>query len=395
MGSLPADDQAYDVVVVGGGASGCATAYYAARAGARVLLLERHQLNTEASGRNAGSLHGQIQHEPFRELGDDWARSWSPALRFLADSLELWDGLSSELGVDLEVERRGGLLVADAVDQLEWIERKVAFEREAGVASRMLTAAELRELAPWATDRVVGGELCPLEGKANPLLAGPSFALRAKELGAVVRTGSAVEAIEPGGHEHTVRYAGGQARAPRVVVTAGDAMPWFGSMLGVDLPVTSEAVQVNVTERVAPLLEHLVYYAGGRLTFKQSASGTLLIGGGWPARRNAEGEWVLDPDSLRENLRTAISVVPAVAGVRLVRTWVGIGNGTPDHRPVLGEVAQYPGVFFGIYPYMGFTASPLMGRTLAALALGEDPGRDLTPFAPERFSPAAHAPARA
>ena len=65
---------------------------------------------------------------------------------------------------------------------------------------------------------------------------------------------------------------------------------------------------------------------------------------------------------------------------------IRVDDGTPDHRPVLGAVRDHPGVFLGIYPYMGFTASPLMGRTLTALALGEDPGRDLTPFAPERFA---------
>jgi sarcosine oxidase, subunit beta len=384
-----ADAESYDVVVVGGGATGCATAYYLSRTGARVLLLERHQLNTEASGRNAGSLHGQIQHEPYRELGEEWARSWLPALRFLADSLELWDGLSAELGVDLEVRRKGGLLVADAPEQLDWIERKVALENEAGVPSRVLDARELRTLAPWATSRLVGAELCPIEGKANPLLAGPTFARRAAGLGAEVRTGTAVEAIEPGAGEHLVRFTGGSARAPRVVVATGDAMPWFGDQLGVPLPITSEAIQANVTERVAPLVEHLVYYAGGRLTFKQSASGTLLIGGGWPARRDALGQWVLDSDSLRANLATAMTLFPQLADVRLVRTWVGVGNGTPDHRPVLGEAPGHPGVFLGLYPYMGFTASPLMGRTLAALALGEDPGRDLAPFAPGRFAAAS------
>lgn len=386
--STPVSGQ-YDVAVVGGGATGCATAYYAARRGARVVLLDRQDLNTEASGRNAGSLHGQIQHEPFLHLGEEWARSWLPALDLLRGSLELWDGLSAELGVDLEVKKKGGLLVADHPDQLADIERKVALERSIGIDSRMLTRDEVHALAPWASDSVVGGELCPIEGKANPLVTGPSYARAAVRHGATVRGGVGVESIEADGSGYRLTTTAGDLHADKVVVATGDAMREFGRRLGVNLPVTSEAVQVSVTERVEPLVEHLVYYAGGKLTFKQSSTGTLLIGGGWPARRDETGAWVMNPDSLRENLRIAVRVAPVVGGVKLLRTWVGVGNGTPDQRPVLGELPHHPGLFVGIYPYMGFTASPLMGRTLAELATGETPALDLAPFDPMRFTDAA------
>lgn len=377
-----------DVLVIGGGGTGAATAYYASRAGASVTLLERHDLNTEASGRNAGSLHGQIQHEPFAKLGEQWARDWLPALRFLADSLQLWQTLSDELGTDLEVSRRGGLLIADRPEQLRLIERKVALERGAGVDSRMLTAAELRARAPWVSEQAVGGELCAIEGKANPLLTAPAFARSAVTHGARVRCGVEARAISRHGQDYVVDTSEGTYLAHRLVLAVGDATPRFGRLLGTRLPISSGAVQVNVTERVEPFVEHLVYYAGGRLTFKQSRTGTLLIGGGWPARRDSAGAWHVDPDSLRANLSTAIRVAPRIADVRLLRTWVGVGNGTPDHRPILGELPRHPGVLVGLYPYMGFTASPLMGRILAALALDENVERDLSSFAPERFDQA-------
>jgi glycine/D-amino acid oxidase-like deaminating enzyme len=374
-----------DLVVVGGGATGCATAYYASRAGARVLLLERWDLNTEASGRNAGSLHGQLQHEPFRERGAPWARNWLPALQFLQSSLRLWDGLSAELGVDLEVAKRGGILVADSPDQLPDIERKVVMENDAGVASRMIDREELRALAPWVSERAIGGELCPIEGKANPLITGPAFARRAMAAGADIRTGVTVSGLEPDGNGYVVTTDRGRFRAPAVVVAAGDAMPALGRMLGLPMPVTSEPIQVCATEPVQPMVKHLVYYAGGRLTFKQAASGTLLIGGGWPARAAPDGSWVLDPESLRQNLRVAISVAPAIADVAVIRTWVGIGNATPDLMPIIDAVPGLPGVFVGIYPHMGFTASPMMGRTLARLVAGDDPELDLAPFRVDRF----------
>lgn len=375
----------FDVAVIGGGASGAAAAYHLSRAGRSVALVERHDLNTEASGRNAGSLHGQIQHEPFLQEGPDWARAWLPGLRFLRDSLDLWDTLEEELDTELEISRGGGLLVADDPRQLPAIEAKVALENEAGIPSRMLSGQELRGLAPWITPAAVGGELCPIEGKANPLLLAPAFAARAVEQGATVLAGTPVLGFARERDVQVLHTPHGELRARKVVLAGGDGLADLARHFAVELPISSAAVQVSVTERVDPLVTQLVYYAGGKLTFKQSASGTLLIGGGWPARRNRDGEWVVNPDSLRTNLGLAIRIAPPIARLNLVRTWVGIGNGTPDHSPIIGPVADNPDVMMGFYPYMGFTASPLMGQVLSDLVLGRDPGRDLAPFDPYRF----------
>ena len=90
----------FEFIVVGGGITGASAAYYLSKSGADVALLEKSDLNTQASGRNAGSLHGQIQFEPFEQLGIDWATSFLPALSFLADSVKVWSTLSSELDTD-------------------------------------------------------------------------------------------------------------------------------------------------------------------------------------------------------------------------------------------------------------------------------------------------------
>src|SRR3954470_10073035 len=92
-----------DVAIVGGGLTGCAAAYHLARAGADVVLVERHDLNTQASGRNAGGLHGQIQHPSFLQRGEAWARRFAALLPLLRDAVSLWTTLEEELGADLEV----------------------------------------------------------------------------------------------------------------------------------------------------------------------------------------------------------------------------------------------------------------------------------------------------
>jgi glycine/D-amino acid oxidase-like deaminating enzyme len=374
-----------DVVVVGGGIAGCATAYYLARAGARVMLFEQFDLNTQGSGRNAGSLHGQLAMAAFLELGEQWALEFEPAMLFLTDSLQLWATLSDALGADLEVATNGGLLVAETPGQLRDIERKAAIEAGFGLPVQLLTPAELQERAPYLAGHMAGAEFCPVEGKANPLIATTAFARAAIRHGATVRTWTPVLAVEPAGPGFRVRTPAGEISCERVVCAAGDSMTGITGAFGARLPITGEAIQASVTEPVAPLIKHLVYFAGAPLTLKQTRAGTLLIGGGWPARRRADGSWTTDPASLRANLQVARMVVPAVGRAQVVRTWTGVVLGTPDHRPVIGELPGTRGLLIGMVPQMGFTGGPLLGRTLADLALGKPPERDLSPFAPDRF----------
>lgn len=388
MGNQLGRTRAVDVVVVGGGITGCATAYRLAQAGRSVALLERSDLNTAGSGRNAGSLHGQLQFDPYRANGPGWATDYLPALRLLIDSLAIWRSLGDELDTDLEVATKGGLLVADSDSLAAEVAEKVAFESGHGFPAELVTGAELRRLAPYLTSDAVAAQLCPAEGKANPLLAAPAFARSASRLGAQVVTRTRVDTIEPmAGGGFTVHTSGPQLRCERVVLTAGADLPALGAPLGFDLPITDEPVQVHATESMAPVIPHLVYYAGGRLTLKQARSGTLLIGGGWPASVDpTTGHPTVSAESMRRNLQVAQRVAPWLAKISVIRAWAGVGNATPDLRPLIGESSNVPGAFVGMFPHMGLTAGPLMGEVLAALVTGRDAGRDLTPFAVDRFA---------
>ncbi len=378
-----------DVLVVGGGLTGSSAAYYLARAGEDVVLAERFDLNTEASGRNAGGFHVQIQFEPFTAEGEGWARGWVPTIPLLIDAVEHWQGLAAELGADLEVKLTGGLLAAETDEQMAAIERKAAIERSAGLDVRLLSREDLRRIAPYLSTALAGGLLCPLEGKANPLLATPAFARAAQRYGARLELGLEVLEIEqtPGGFR--VGTSGGTIRCERIVNCAGTAAGRISELAGVELPVESHPLQAHVTEPVAPLVRHLVLFAGERLTVKQARVGSLLIGGGWPAAIDeGTGRLRVSEDSLRSNLRVAQQVIPALVKARLLRIWTGACNGTPDHRPILGELERVPGFFVAVFPFLGFTAAPLFGKLAAGLALGHPSPYDLTPFAAERFAAA-------
>ncbi|MCE2529530.1 MAG: FAD-binding oxidoreductase [Acidimicrobiia bacterium] len=375
----------WDVLVVGGGVTGCSAAWHLAGYGAEVLLLEQFDLNTQASGRNAGSLHGQIQHGSFLEFGDEWGRAFLPALLFLHRSLDIWRGLGERLSTDLEVSLNGGLLIAETADQMRDIERKVAIERSAGVESDLLDRQDLAKVAPYVSSRMVGAQLSRVEGKANPMLAAPALARAAIGRGAHIQVNTKVLGLDWGNGVFTAITSTGKVTARRVVLVTGNSLNRFASLWGRPLPIMDDPAQVGATEPMAPMVHHLVYYAGGQLTFKQAKAGTLLIGGGWSSDIDpSTGVTRVNPANLVANMRVALRVVPSLAGVRLIRTWSGAGLATPDLSPIIARLGP-PGLVVGVYPHMGLTAGPLLGRVLAQLALDRPSEVDLTPFAPDRF----------
>ena len=126
-----------------------------------------------------------------------------------------------------------------------------------------------------------------------------------------------------------------------------------------------------MTEPVAPLLRAPGLLRRRAADAEAGRGGTLLIGGGWPSEEDsATGTPGISLESLHANLRVAQHVVPALAQVRLLRVWTGVCNGTPDHRPILGELDGVSGFFVAAFPYLGFTAAPLMGRLVADLSRG-------------------------
>ncbi|MEZ5864101.1 MAG: FAD-binding oxidoreductase [Geminicoccaceae bacterium] len=374
-----------DTAVIGGGISGCAVAFELARRGIEVAVLEAGDLAAMASGANSGSLHAQLPMEPFVEQGEAWVRGFASTTRLLAASIELWRGLEAELGTPLEVSLEGGLLVAESEAQLAAMARKVELERGLGLDSHLLDRNELRELAPYLASGLAGAAFCAQEGKASPLLAGPAFAAAARRAGALIHPFTPVDAIVAETEGYRLRTPRGQLLARRVVIATGAAAGRTAALLDLDLPLWGEPIQASITEPVAAIVPHLVYFAGDKLTLKQTASGGLLIGGGWDARLDGRGRPTVDGGNLARNLAVAARVVPAVAKARLLRSWPGLVNANADWRPVLGPVPGRPGLHFLCFPWMGFTAAPICARLVAQAIAGETPDLAIDEFSIARY----------
>jgi len=369
-----------DVAVIGGGLAGTAVAYYLAREGVDVVVLERSELNREASGTNAGSFHFQIAIHQLtaRETAGSYARLLSD-VRLHLSAAELWQSLESELDGELGLHATGGLMVAESPEELQILHDKHAIEAEAGLETHVLEGAELRGFAPYLAGDLLGATYCPAEGHANPFVAAPLFARRAVDHGAVVRTGVEVTGVEPG---FVLTTTAGTLRANRVVDAAGAWADDVAALSGVTLPIRREGLHVNVTEPRRKVLEPLVQHIGRRLTLKQAANGTFIIGGGWPARpEERPARYSTIWQSAAGNAAVAVRVMPELATVRVVRMWTGVMAFTDDLQPVVGEVESLPGYFICIAT-TGFTLGPMIAKMLAAnIARGES----LPPeYAPDR-----------
>ncbi len=369
-----------DVAIVGGGIAGAALAFYLAREGVEVVCLERGELNREASGTNAGSFHLQLAIHQLSRNGTTGDRE-----RLLADarlSLEaysLWRELGGELGGDLDLHQTGGWMVAETPDQVRLLHEKHGLEQLAGIETEVVSGAELRDRAPFFSERVQAATYCPTEGHANPLVVAPLYAVRAEEHGASFRTHVGVQTIEhhpDSTHRFTLHTDRGTVRAHRVVDCAGAWADDVAALLGLRLPVRREGLHVNVTERRPHVLTPMVQHIGRRLTLKQSDHGTFIIGGGWPSPAvDGAHRYPTLWQSAAGNLNVAMDVVPLLADVRVVRTWSGVIVFTDDMSPVVGESLRVPG-FHVCVSSTGFTFGPMFARQLAehmSTSRGADP----------------------
>lgn len=360
-----------DVAIIGGGITGCAAAWYLAQDGVSVALLEAGELNAQASGSNAGSLHAQIPHDTFLELGDSWAASFAPTLRLLRTSIDLWRAADAAFDGALDVRVNGGLMLASTSEEIRAIERKARFERDAGTSVDIMDLSSLTAMAPYLSTKLIGAGYCAVEGKANPLVAAPTFAREAEVAGAQILRRQPVLAMQSMKTGYQLRTEDAVIEAHRVIIAAGAGTSSVAAFLGIaKLPIQSMPIQVSVTEPVAPLIGQLLYYARAPLTMKQTSAGTILIGGGWPARLDSQHRPIPDPHSLAQNLGLALEVVPQLANITLMRTWAAMVNGTDDWKPIIGELPGKPGVFLSYVPWMGFTGGPAAARIVASQVQG-------------------------
>ena len=383
----PFDTIRTDVLVIGAGVLGSCLGYYLSKAGQDVTVVDRDDVNLQASGANAGSLHVQLLSFDFGAKAQEGGGPAAATLPLGPMSVRLWQQIEADCGEDLEIKITGGVMVADSEAGMRFIEAKAALERSHGIDAQVIDGSELRRLSPALSEKLLGAELCPMEGKINPLRATYAVATRAQQRGARFLRGCDVQGIErlPGdGTGFVVRTSRGTVHAGRIVNASGAWSSTVGDMLGVKIPVKGAPLQMIVTEPAPPLVNHLIAHADRHLSLKQAATGGLIIGGGWTAAFH-EGMRLnrAERASIEGGLWVARQVLPAVSGLHMVRCWAGM-NVNIDGAPIIGEVPGLPG-FYNAVTSNGYTLAPVTARLVADLIVHGRTDIDITPFRIDRF----------
>ncbi len=345
-----------DVVVIGGGIHGCSTALHLALRGLKPILVEKDYAGRHASGVNAGGV---------RQLARDLAE-----IPLSISSMDLWEHIQELVGDDCGFESHGTVLVAENDAELASFKERVDDLRLRGFThEEMIDQAELRRLVPAVSEHCPGGVVSRRDGAADPFRSTQAFRKRAVEKGAEVIEGVTVTGLSRVGDVWRVETSDGAIEAPKVVNAAGAWADRIAAMLGEPVPLTVVAPMLMVTSRVAPFIQPVVILRGRKLSFKQLANGTVVIGGGHLATPHRDrNETVIDWEKLAISARTVWELFPIMRQATIVRAWAGIEAYMPDGIPVVGKSSTSEGVFhqFGFSTH-GFQLGPGTGAMMAEL----------------------------
>ncbi len=370
-----------DVLVVGGGIVGQVAAIEIAGSGAKVVVVDAGR--DAGSTANAGSLHVQMQSR-FMRLYPEQVPALEASLPLYRAAVDEWERLNSDLG-SFGLVRRGGLMLAESVEQLEFLEEKAGREDRAGLDVEILNRDALDRIAPWLGPQIVGAELCSNEGKLDPLAANLRLRNEAGRLGVQFASDEISAVYDTDGAAVAVG-ASETWRADRIILAAAWGTGRILHDLGLSMPTRAEPLHMNITEPCAAQISHLVQHAERSITLKQFAGGQVVIGGGWPAEaRGARRVPGVRSDSLLGNVALAARLVPAIGAVRVLRSWAGV-NTTVDGASTVGLVPNATRIIVAVPGDAGYTLGPLVARMAASFVTGDEPPFDPEPFSPARFA---------
>lgn len=362
-----------EIAIIGGGIVGCAAAYYLAKQGFQVVVIEKDPaVGLQASGRNGGGVRQHGRHA---------------ALPLAMESVKLWGTLSAELGADLEYHRTGNLKIALDEASAESCERELAWEHENGLSEvRLLSPAECHEIVPGMTGKILVGKLCPSDGIANPMLITPAFARAGARLGVKFQLNtSVISLLKQGSTVCGVRTASDEVQARIVINTAGPWAARFAAEAGCPIVIGPGRSQLIVTERLRrPPIQCWVTISGlGYL--RPTSANNIMIGSSGCA--NEQYGYHVNFHTTAIQARYLCKILPWLKDISIIRAFSGITEYTPDSEPYIGAVPGAPGLYVAAgFSGEGFCPGPLSGKILAEMIAGKEPGVSLEPFRPDRFS---------
>ncbi|WP_268797400.1 NAD(P)/FAD-dependent oxidoreductase [Pseudomonas huanghezhanensis] len=416
-----------DAVVIGGGIIGAFTAYYLAKRGMKVALVEKGRIGAEQSSRNWGWC--RQQNRDARELP------------MSTKSLELWEQFSAQTGQDTGFTRCGLLYLSNNENELDGWARWGEFARTLNVETHMLSPQQAAERGKATGKQWKGGVFAPTDGIADPSRAAPAVARAIMALGSTVHQGCAVRGVETeGGRLSAVVTEKGTIRTQLAVLAAGAWASSFCRQYGIRFPQAT--IRQTVLSVCAPTqqIPSALHTAGASMTRRSDGSYTLAISGrgrvdltpqllnfahqflpmfqrrwrnlapggleGLRCGHESLKRWRLDQPTPMERMRIldpkadgsavaltykrAVELVPALKDSKVTAAWAGYVDSTPDGVPGIGEMDNLPGLVLAAgFSGHGFGIGPGAGHLIADIVSGMTPIVDPRPYHPDRFQTSA------
>jgi sarcosine oxidase subunit beta len=368
----------YEVVVIGGGGHGLATAYYLARKYGvqRVAVLERGWIGGGNSGRNTQVVRSNYFYStPFYD-----------------HSLKLYERLGSELNFNIMLSQRGQIQLAHREHELEIARRSCNAIRMHGVDAEMLTPQEIKRLAPPIELNgrfpILGGVIQRRAGICRHDAVVWGYARAASALGVDIIQNCEVTGFEIAeGRLRGVLTSQGRVTTGKAVMNVAGYASHVAKLAGLQLPITTMALQAMVTEPLKPLLNTLVFSADVHAYVSQSDRGEIVIGAGADAYNSYAQRGGLPRQ--RDTIRAVVELFPSFSRLKLMRQWAGRVDITPDTSPLMGKT-PVEGLYINCgWGTGGFKAIPAGGDTMAHTIATGKPHPLIATFGLERFKTGA------
>ncbi len=351
-----------EIIIIGGGIIGCATAYYLAKNGVKdVIVLEGSDfMGNGGSSRNGGGV--RQSGRDVREL---------PLVMYGIKNL--WPHLSEELEVDCEYHQDGNLRLGKTEAHRATLTKLADNARGVGLDVRMIDGDEVRQINPYLSHEVTCASWCPTDGHANPLTTTLGFYKMARRLGVRFITGEPVVSLGMvRGKIRKVVTPNNTYEGEKVLVAAGlDSRPILTSV-GIDIPMTNSLLEALVTEAEPHMFDQMLGTAEADFYGHQTKHGSFVFGGssGLERYNKDNGTPVTNSKTAPCICRGIMKYFPDLAKAKIVRTWAGWMDASSDGVPSLGKVDEVPGLYVACaFNGHGFGIAPAAGEQLAKLMI--------------------------
>ncbi|RCG17407.1 sarcosine oxidase subunit beta family protein [Sphaerisporangium album] len=378
----PEPDGAYDVVIVGGGGHGIATAYYLAKNHGitNVAVLEKGWLAGGNMARNTTIIRSNYL--------------WDESAGIYEHALKLWEGLEDELGYDLLFSQRGVLNLAHSLQDVRDGVRRVNANRLNGVDAEWLDPAQVKEVCPIVETSpdvrypVLGATYQPRGGIAKHDYVAWGYARAASALGVHFVEHCEVTGLEvSGGRVRAVETTRGRIAAGRVALSAAGHSSVVAGMAGVRLPVQSHTLQALVSDLLEPVHPTVVMSNAVHVYVSQAHKGELVMGAGIDAANSYRRRGAFH--IIERQMAAALELFPCFARAHVLRTWGGVVDVSPDASPIVG-LTPVDGLYVNCgWGTGGFKATPGVGWCYAHTIATGEPHPLNAPFTLDRFTTGA------